>query len=612
MDQPGYQNRIETWAFPAISFGFVLILGAIFVLVVLLDRNLEKRSTAVRVLANGQSTETRIGAAMEDFGRLVTIVANSPVLSQGSEEAIARHFLTIAKADQRIDQLRLLSPSGREEVRINETQKIPIQVPRDQLQDKSDRPYFQETVGTSKGTVRISPLDLNIEFGKVEYPLTPTIRLSTPIFWESGSLRGVLVLNVNAESMVGQVQRKTQVQGEWTLIHVEGSHWVLPDRTETRGWVLTDTDQARNRFPQVVDQMDQPHQDLFEDGDTEWFHGILNLKTDLSDNRLVSDVGGFPKIHIFVGTQHRSLVTLLKNRLPLAALALALSLAVAWAWSRALIGQARARKARLTAYKRLVQSEKLAGLGGMVAGIAHELNTPIGNALTIASTIQDRAREAMASQGTLDLPDFLEDMAQGSSVLMKSLDRARTLIRRFKDVAVDRTAERHRSFALDPFLEDLLATMRPRFKNSPVTLELKATSGATMDSYPGALGQVVMNLVDNALIHGFPDGASGTIQVTSSLLPRQNKIRVVCANTGRGIEEQHLQHLFEPFFTTRASMGGGGLGLAITRGIVVDLLGGDISVESAPDKGAVFTIDLPLSAPQTSPSSNKEKSSHAI
>jgi signal transduction histidine kinase len=542
MDQPGYQNRIETWAFPAISLGFLMVVGTVFLLVVLLDQNLEKRATETRVLSDGRGTAARIGAAMEDFARLVMITANSPVLSQGTDRAIAQHLLTIAKADQRIDQLRLLSPSGIEEVRINEASEYPIQVPQDQLQDKSDRPYFQEVVTYPRGSIRISPLDLNIEFGKVEYPLTPTIRMSTPIFWKSGSLRGVLVLNVNAESMVGQVQRQTRVVGEWTLIHVRGSHWVLPEGTTERGWVLTDTDQARDRFPEVVARMSGRHQSVFDGQDTLWFHGILDLETDLSDNRLISAVGGFPQIHVFVGAQRLSLATLLKSRLLLLAIAVALSLVVAWAWSRALIGQARARKARLKAFKRLVRSEKLAGLGGMVAGIAHELNTPIGNALTIASTIKDRAQEAKASPEALDLRDFLDDMVDGSTVLLNSLDRARTLVRRFKDVAVDRTAERHRTFALDPFLEDLLATMRPRFKNSPVTLDLKTTSEATMDSYPGALGQVMMNLIDNALIHGFPDGASGTIQVSSSLLKGQDKIRLVCANTGKGIEEQHLPH----------------------------------------------------------------------
>ncbi|MCF8481701.1 MAG: sensor histidine kinase [Rhodospirillum sp.] len=606
MDHIAYQNRVQTWAFPTICLGLLTVVGTAYFLVTLFDQTVEERATTERVQADGRSTLAQIGAAMEEYARLMMITANSPVLTEGSEDKVARLLLTIAKSDQRIDQLRLLSPNGMEVVRINDAPDSPIKVPRDNLQDKSDRPYFKATVTDPKGTLRISPLDLNIEFGKVEYPLTPTIRLSTPIFWENGRIRGVLVLNINAGSMVGQVQRKTQMEGEWTLIHVGGSHWVLPDKTGERGWVLTDTDQARARYPEVVARMNRVHQGSFQEQGILWFHGTQDLETELPRDRLISDVRGFPIIHVFVGAQRPFLAALLANRLPVAALAAALSLAVAWAWSRALIGQARARRARAQAYKRLVQSEKLAGLGGMVAGIAHELNTPIGNALTIASTIQDRALEAQAHPAALDLPDFLDDMSQGSTALLRSLDRARTLIRRFKDVAVDRTAERRRPFALDPFLEDLLATMRPRFRTSPITLTLEANSKATMDSYPGALGQVVMNLIDNAQTHGFPEGAAGEIRVTATLAT-PDKVRLICADSGQGIEKRNLPRLFEPFFTTRPSLGGGGLGLAITHGIVVDLLGGEIMVTSSPGKGTAFIIDLPWHAPEKSPPSEKEQ-----
>lgn len=248
----------------------------------------------------------------------------------------------------------------------------------------------------------------------------------------------------------------------------------------------------------------------------------------------------------------------------------------------------------------LLQAEKLAGLGSLVTGVAHELNTPIGIAVTTASALEGRSNELLAKleSGLIKkstLTDFFERNAAGNQLIVNSCQRAAKLIESFKQVAVDRTSEDCRRFDLRDLVESNLATLRSNLKQSPWRIESGVPAGINCNSYPGPLGQVITNLIQNAITHGFKARDSGRITITAAL--KSDRVEIVIADDGQGMEPEVLEHIFEPFYTTRLGQGGSGLGLTISRNIMTGLIGGTLSATSKPGSGAVFTISMPLTAP---------------
>ncbi|MDN3525914.1 ATP-binding protein [Halomonas sabkhae] len=249
----------------------------------------------------------------------------------------------------------------------------------------------------------------------------------------------------------------------------------------------------------------------------------------------------------------------------------------------------------------IVRNEKLAALGALVAGVAHELNTPIGNGLTAASTASEtvRAAERELAEGTLTksrLEDTLASTREASDIITSTLGRARELVGNFKQVAVDRQSENRRQFALDEVIEETLATLQPSLKKTPYRVETDLTVGLSIDGYPGPLGQVITNLCDNAVRHGFDGRDSGRVLITSAATD-DDQVRIQVRDDGQGIPDDHLKKIFEPFFTTKLGAGGSGLGMSIVHRLVTQVMGGRIDVESHPGEGSVFTIVLPVNAP---------------
>ena len=249
----------------------------------------------------------------------------------------------------------------------------------------------------------------------------------------------------------------------------------------------------------------------------------------------------------------------------------------------------------------LVRSEKMAALGSLVAGVAHELNTPIGNSVTVASTLQfqiENLAQEMQS-GNLrrsSLQTFIDGASHGSDILIRSLQRADQLIGSFKRVAVDQSSDLRRQFDLAVVLEELFITLEPMYKKLPYTLDFKAGEPVVMDSYPGALGQCITNFVSNALQHAFENRDHGHMQVEVTSLD-DDRVKIVISDDGVGMPESVLKRIFDPFFTTKLGHGGSGLGMNIVYNIVHDVLGGSIHVESAPDAGTRIILTLPCTAP---------------
>lgn len=254
------------------------------------------------------------------------------------------------------------------------------------------------------------------------------------------------------------------------------------------------------------------------------------------------------------------------------------------------------------AQEELIGAEKLAALGSLVAGVAHELNTPLGNALVTASALHElaeRTQEA-ALAGSIKksaFQDFMQQMNYGASLMHKSLSRAVELIGSFKQVAVDQESERRRSFDLHRMVQEVLDTLKPSIKKSDVRIVLAIPEGVEMESFPGPLGQVVMNLVNNALLHGLEGIADGVVEISATTSADRRSVILRVADNGRGIAPEHLAHVFDPFFTTKLGQGGSGLGLAVSHRIATRVLGGRLRAQSQPGQGCSFELTIPLVAP---------------
>ena len=252
------------------------------------------------------------------------------------------------------------------------------------------------------------------------------------------------------------------------------------------------------------------------------------------------------------------------------------------------------------AMTQLVQAEKLAALGNLVAGVAHELNTPLGNSRVVASLLAEQLREfaSAVESGSLrrsQVDLFLSRGLAAVELLERNSARAADLIGHFKQVAVDQSSARRRSFDLRQTVEEMLITLRPTFKHSPQRIEFDIPAGVEMNSFPGPLEQVIANLVANSLTHGLVDVEQGCITLRAHAVGEKH-VALHYADNGVGMPKETLSRIFEPFFTTRLGQGGSGLGLYIVYNLVTGVLGGTIEVDSAPGQGARFTLTLPRSA----------------
>ena len=252
----------------------------------------------------------------------------------------------------------------------------------------------------------------------------------------------------------------------------------------------------------------------------------------------------------------------------------------------------------------LVRAEKMAALGNLVAGVAHELNTPLGNSLMAVTTLRDETRQFQASlasglrKSTLD--SFLESIHQATGISARNLQRAADLVSSFKQVAVDQTSSQRRLFELREVVDEIVITLKPSFSRTPYRISVEVTPGLWLDSYPGPLGQVLTNLINNAILHGFDGRSHGHIQIQGDAGP-EGTVTLEVSDDGLGIAASLIDRIFDPFMTTRMGRGGTGLGLNIVYNMTTTLLGGSIAVSSTEGQGTRFTLTLPTQAPEPSP-----------
>ncbi|MEH6625445.1 MAG: ATP-binding protein [Motiliproteus sp.] len=253
------------------------------------------------------------------------------------------------------------------------------------------------------------------------------------------------------------------------------------------------------------------------------------------------------------------------------------------------------------AQKQLVEADKMAALGGLVAGIAHEINTPLGNSLTAASLLKEEFAQLLGryhdnSLKRSDLDDF--DMVANESldIILRNSTRAAELIQSFKQVAVDQTSDERRSFGLKNYVDEVLFSLKPQFKNSAYQINVEGEE-FIIDSYPGAFSQIITNLVMNSLQHGFADKHNGHINI--QLSASEDNLQIDYRDDGCGMSKKQLRRIFDPFFTTRRGEGGSGLGAHIVYNLVTQRLKGQINCDSEPNHGIHFQITAPLRTPDT-------------
>ncbi|MDR2164305.1 MAG: HAMP domain-containing histidine kinase [Zoogloeaceae bacterium] len=248
-----------------------------------------------------------------------------------------------------------------------------------------------------------------------------------------------------------------------------------------------------------------------------------------------------------------------------------------------------------SATDQMIQNEKLAALGSLVAGIAHEVNTPLGIGVTAASHLEESAATlantfAAGTMKKSDLTNFLATCQETVRIILSNLTRAANLIQSFKKIAVDQSSEDWQVIALESYLKDIIVSLTPKLRKTRIQACIHCPETLHFNTMPGALSQIITNLVSNSVAHAFEKDEEGTITIT--VKPKKQGITLIYEDDGKGISRENLPRIFDPFFTTRRGQGGSGLGLHLVYNIIRNL-GGAINVNSVPGEGATFTINLP-------------------
>lgn len=244
----------------------------------------------------------------------------------------------------------------------------------------------------------------------------------------------------------------------------------------------------------------------------------------------------------------------------------------------------------------LVEVEKMALLGELVAGVAHEINTPVGNSITAISHLSEKTGELdrKFSDGQMkksDLQLYLESSNHVSKIIFTNLERAAELIRSFKKVAVDQLVEERRSFQLEEYIQDVLVSLRPQLKKTHHTVNVICPEAIKVYWYPGAFWQIISNMLNNSIMHAYEPDDAGTITIEISY--SAGIITLTYADDGKGMTPEVQKKIFDPFFTTRRGTGGTGLGMHIVYNLVVFKMEGTIECTSQLGVGTVFTVKLP-------------------
>ena len=505
-------------------------------------------------------------------------------------------YVSKVEEDPYIHQLGWLDASGREVLRVERRAGQVVVVDDDELEDKSRRSYYQRTMKLPLGTVYVSRLDLNQEDGAPEVPWRPAIRLATR------TTNGVVVLDVNAARLLtpfAYAETDSAPIHRW-LLNSRGYWLAGRDDSMLWGFMFGRATTAAAEFPTTWNRIQAREDESWVDHDRILSAALVGFDTAAGTSMVMHPVHNEESWWIVSYCMIPSWISFSWETVFELALLVLFCGFVGWKWSDAVEGERRAEAANARAQQELVRSERMASLGRLVAGVSHELNTPIGNAFSTVTGLEANTREIADEMASGKLKKtsvavFVQRMQVGIGILVKNIERSRDLVGEFKTVAVDQTSENRRDVDFDDYIQSLVGTLRPSLKHAPFELRIATASGVVLDTFPGAVAQVVMNLVNNASIHAFQHKQSGYVRIETRTAVGGAELLV--EDNGDGIPPEVGEKVFDPFFTTRLGQGGSGLGLTITRNLVCDLLGGTITVDSRAGQFTRFRVWLPRSAP---------------
>ncbi len=244
----------------------------------------------------------------------------------------------------------------------------------------------------------------------------------------------------------------------------------------------------------------------------------------------------------------------------------------------------------------LIENEKLSALGGLVAGISHEINTPVGICVTAASHLRESIEHfnSLYQSGAMkrsDLDALLQNVQDVVGMIEINLERASELVRSFKAVSVDQTSEEVREFLLADYVNQVVTSLSPKFRGRKIQIVLDDIDpGIALKTTPGPISQILVNLITNSLVHGFDEDQSGVVSISAKLA--SETLTIVYCDNGKGISPENIDKIFDPFFTTKRSHGGSGLGMHLVHRIVTNTFGGKIKCESSPGRGVSIQMTL--------------------
>ena len=246
--------------------------------------------------------------------------------------------------------------------------------------------------------------------------------------------------------------------------------------------------------------------------------------------------------------------------------------------------------------KELIQAEKMASLGELVAGVSHEINTPVGICITAVTHLNSLTKNVIKSFESSSLTktalsNYILESAETAEIIYLNLTKASELVHSFKQIAADRATWEKRRFELKEYISEVLISLKPKIKNLPHVIEFDATDEIEIESFPGAFSQIIVNLVMNSIIHAFDKNFKGLIRI--NIVELNGYVILTLSDNGKGIDEDKIDRIFEPFYTTRRGQGGTGLGLNIVYNLVTKTLLGSIHCYSVKGKGTSFVLKLP-------------------
>lgn len=579
-----------------------------------------------------RSTDDIIQRVLDRLGRdilfLSSIAVQLPPQDLAPDAIGGRIFASFASSSPDYDQVRWLDEAGMERLRVDRAAGAVGIVSMGQLQNKADRPYFRESRDLPAKAVYFSAIDLNVERGAVEVPFKPMLRVATPVV-PYGVRRGIVIINYAVASLLTRVQKIAGDEPSLSLYLINPAGYWIRGPSEADDWAWQrpgDRGSVFRDYPQVWQAMQSMPQGEWQEGGDHWLFRKITLGNRLITAGEASTITG-PGTTLYLAVRMNEAVAAQQEFLSkiilsvLSVLFALMMLVIALRLAGGIEREADHRRALVVAnlelrdanrhlqevQQEIARAERLSSLGLMVAGVAHELNTPLGSAtLTLSKADEDlEGLERRITEGLRksDLTDFIAISHGNISLARDAVQRCSDLVRRFKQVAVDRATVARRRMDLAETLLDADPRLRRWSPGEGIALYLELEPGVEMDSYPGPLSQVISNLLNNTLKHAFPEGRHGTIHLRAGR-KGPDTVLIEVRDDGVGIPAEALPRIFEPFFTTARGRGGTGLGLHIVHQVVTDLLGGRISALSpAPGfaSGTAFIIEIPRVSPQPKP-----------